>query len=74
MRFNKRPETENPVKDVPGQRVTRSQQIERLAMGLMYDNYYGADDVWDSIGDMVRNDCRKRATVMLDYMDTLEVE
>ena len=56
----------------------RNKQIERLARGLLYDNYYGNydehGDVWDDVSQPTRIDCRKRATAILDYMDTLEVE
>jgi hypothetical protein len=43
-------------------------EVERLAKALLFDNYFGADDVWDSIGDSVREDCRKRAKVMIEFM------
>ena len=49
---------------------------EKLAKAILFDNYYGNydehGDVWDDVSEQTREDCRKRAKAMIEYMAKLE--
>jgi hypothetical protein len=54
---------------------TRDQQIERLARGLMFDEYDEYEyPEWELCHEITRNNHLERAKKMLDYMESLDEE